>query len=150
MTYVSTRSFDSHRRAAGFDPPIGEINTTPLIDVMLVLVVMFIITIPIATHSLEIPLPNGAASLPVEAANTVSIDASDRLYWNGKPLTRQELLNQLAATTSLPEQPLLRFEPDPDASYDQSARTIALIKDSGVDRFAFIGNERYREFVRGE
>ena len=130
--------------------PIGEINTTPLIDVMLVLVVMFIITIPLATHSLQVPLPSGQGKFAIETSNTVSIDRADRLYWNGQQLTRQELLNQLASTSRLEQEPLLRFEPAADASYDQSAKTIALIKDSGVERFAFVGNERHKDFARGD
>lgn len=133
-------------RAMSADRPIGEINTTPLIDVMLVLVVMFIIVIPIATHTLEVPLPNGAGGLPVERTNTITIDERDRLFWNGATVTRQELLNQLASSAAMPQQPVIRFEPAANASYDQSARTIALIKDSGITRFAFAGNEKYRRF----
>ncbi len=128
--------------------PMGEMNTTPLIDVLLVLIVMIIITVPIATHSFEVPLPGGPAKFEIRDANTVTIDARDRLYWNGQNVTRQDLLDQLAASTKLPEEPTLRFEPDARASYDRSAKTIALIKDSGVTRFAFVGNHRYREFDR--
>ena len=110
--------------------PIAEINTTPLIDVLLVLVIMFIITIPILTHTLEVPLPTGEGRFEIRDTNIVSIDRADRLYWNGQQLDRQGLLNQLASGARLPKQPVIRFEPAADASYETSARTIALIKDS--------------------
>ena len=126
--------------------PMSEMNITPLIDVMLVLLIMFIIVIPIATHALAIPLPNGKGIFRTEVINTVHIDARDRLYWNGQSLDRQQLLNQLAGAAARTEQPQIRFDPDPRASYDRSARTIALIKDSGIEKFAFVGNERYRAF----
>ncbi|MDG5752162.1 biopolymer transporter ExbD [Qipengyuania sp. XHP0211] len=125
---------------------MSEMNITPLIDVMLVLLIMFIIVIPIATHALAMPLPNGKGIFRTEVINTVHIDARDRLYWNGQSLDRQQLLNQLAGAAALTEQPQIRFDPDPRASYDRSARTIALIKDSGIEKFAFVGNERYRAF----
>ena len=126
--------------------PMSEMNITPLIDVMLVLLIMFIIVIPIATHALAIPLPNGKGIFRTEVINTVHIDARDRLYWNGQSIDRQQLLNQLAGAAALTNQPQIRFDPDPRASYDRSARTIALIKDSGIEKFAFVGNERYRAF----
>ena len=134
----------SSRTAVG--QPMSEMNITPLIDVMLVLLIMFIIVIPIATHALAIPLPNGKGIFRTEAINTVHIDARDRLYWNGQSLDRQQLLNQLAGAAALTDQPQIRFDPDPRASYARSARTIALIKDAGIEKFAFVGNERHRVF----
>lgn len=99
--------------------PIGEINTTPLIDVLLVLIVMLIIVIPVATHSLEVPLPNGEGRFEIRDENTVHIDARDRLFWNGQPLDRQELLNQLASAAKRHDPPTIRFDPDSNASYDR-------------------------------
>lgn len=136
----------SYRYRAISPQPMSQMNITPLIDVMLVLLIMFIIVIPLATHALLVPLPNGGATFAIERTNTVHIDAADRLYWNGQPLDRQTLLNQLAATTDTNPQPGLRFEPDARASYDASAKTIALIKDAGVERFAFVGNAQHGEF----
>ena len=135
-----------HRRPVAVARPMSDMNITPLIDVMLVLLIMFIMVIPIAAHSLLVPLPNGKGKFAILEINTVQIDAMDRLLWNGQMLDRQELLNQLAGAAAMPEQPVVRFEPDPRASYDRSARTIALIKDSGIERFAFVGNEKYRRF----
>ena len=134
------------RKSAAISGPMSQMNITPLIDVMLVLLIMFIIAIPLASHALLVPLPDGKGRFEIAVENTIRIDAQDRLFWNGQNLDQQELLNQLASAAALPEQPLIRFEPDPVASYDRSARTIALIKDSGVERFAFTGMERYRAF----
>ena len=139
-----TRALPAHSR------PLGDMNITPLIDVMLVLLIMFILAIPIATHALQIPLPSGPNKLAIERVNLVTIDAQDRLYWNGAALERQELLNQLTAAAALPDEPVLRFTPAAPASYEMSARTIALIKDAGVTRFAFSGNEKYRAFGRAD
>lgn len=134
------------RRNVTVAQPMWEMNITPLIDVLLVLLIMFIMVIPIATHSLLIPLPNGHGIYEIEETNTVRIDAADQLYWNGQPLDSQQLLNQLADAARQNQQPMLRFAPDARASYDLSAKTITLIKDAGIERFAFVGNEKYRQF----
>lgn len=131
---------------------MGEINTTPLIDVLLVLVVMLVITIPAATHSLKVDLPvcDADCVLPdlSPVRNRLVIDAADRLVWNGTPVTSAELVGVLAATRRLAVEPELQFAPDAGASYEGAARTIKLIKASGITRFGFVGNERYRAFGR--
>ncbi|EDL49918.1 biopolymer transporter ExbD [Erythrobacter sp. SD-21] len=129
-------------------PMFSDMNVTPFIDVLLVLLIMFIMVIPIATHALLIPLPEGRGEFEVRDTNVVHIDRNDRLYWNGAALNRQQLLNQLVTAAEVHPQPTLRFEPDARASYATSARTIALIKDSGTENFAFVGNERYKDFGR--
>ena len=127
---------------------MSDMNVTPFIDVLLVLIIMLIMVVPLATHSLDIPLPSGEGRHDVLQVNTVHIDERDQLYWNGEELDRQELLNQLATAVDSPIKPELRFEPDGNASYDVSAKTLALIKDSGSENFAFVGNHRYRDFAR--
>ena len=136
------------RRTPAHDTFFSDMNVTPFIDVLLVLLIMFIMVIPIATHALLIPLPDGPGPEKVLDSNVVHIDRSDRLYWNGVEMDRQTLLNQLASAAALEEQPVVRFDPDALASYDTSARTIALIKDSGIRNFAFVGNHQYRNFGR--
>lgn len=131
--------------------PMGEINTTPLIDVMLVLLIMFVITIPAATHSLPVDLPSceGAAcpDVPLDPVrNRLTLDRGDRLLWNGTAVDRAELGAILAQTRRLPVEPELQFAPDPQASYSASAQTLLTIKSSGVTRFGFVGNERFRNF----
>lgn len=143
--------YSTHRRASRFaGRPMSAMNITPLIDVMLVLLIMFIMVIPLATHAVQIPLATGPATKAILDTNIVHIDESDRLFWNGQGVSQEELLNQLAATAASPEEPVVRFEPARLASYNTSAKTIALIKDSGVTKFAFGGNEKYRQFGNGQ
>ncbi len=138
------------RRSPAHDNLFSNMNVTPFIDVLLVLLIMFILVIPIATHALLVPVPTGKPPLEMREENVVSIDPQDRLFWNGQNLTREGLLNQLAGAAEMESQPVIRFEPDGLASYEASARTIALIKDSGVERFAFVGNYRYSEFSKSQ
>lgn len=129
--------------------PIAGINTTPLIDVMLVLLIMFVITIPVATHSVDVDLPGEPChecSLS-ELTNKVTVTASDTLLWNSEPVSEMQLAGLLAQTRTLAVEPELQFEPDANASYSLSARTLAAIDASGVTRFGFVGNERYRQFA---
>lgn len=127
----------------------GEMNMTPLIDVLLVLIVMLILTVPVMTHTTEVDLPQAAGGPhPVLDRNLVTIDAQDRLFWNGRAVTRETLGAQLLSAASRPEQAEIGFEPAAAASYDRSAKTIALIKDSGIEKFGFVGNDRYRQFGR--
>ena len=129
--------------------PLSQMNVTPFIDGLLVLLIMLILTIPIATHTTDIDLPAPCPSCTSNPdRNRVTIDGNDRLFWNGAAVTREELRAQIGNAARLPEQPLLEFEPEPLASYDASAKTIALIKDAGAKNFAFIGNAEHRSFAR--
>ncbi|MEP3422728.1 MAG: biopolymer transporter ExbD [Erythrobacter sp.] len=126
--------------------PQPGMNVTPFIDVLLVLLVMMILAIPIQTHQTTVDLPDGTQmpDHPVLAENTVFIDASDQIFWNGSSVTNDQLRAQITAASAMEEEPLLRFEPAGLASYNASAQAITLIKESGATRFAFVGNERYR------
>lgn len=135
--------------AHAIERPLGEINTTPLIDVMLVLLIMFVITIPAATHSVDVDLSTGdcmGCTLdPV--VNRIEIGSDDTLRWNGEAISQGQLAALLQQTRAMPVEPELQFEPAADASYAVSARTLATIKASGVSKFGFVGNERYRTFA---
>jgi biopolymer transport protein ExbD len=132
--------------------PMMEINTTPLIDVMLVLLIMFIITIPVATHSVDIDLPASVDNPdPPEIdpiKNKIVLTSGDVILWNAEPLSGQQLVAYLEETKSIDPEPELQFEPEPLASYDISARVLQIIKASGVTKFGFVGNEKYRVFGR--
>ena len=128
--------------------PLGELNTTPLIDVLLVLLVMFVITIPAATHSLPIDLPRPGPGQPDPVTNTIVVTAQDATLWNGRQVSGGELAGLLAASARMRPEPQLRFEPEANASYDASARVILQVKAAGLTNFGFAGNERYRQFGR--
>lgn len=144
MPHVVTRPNIYARRT----PPINQMNVTPFIDVLLVLLIMLILAMPVPVHVTPVDLPGEPRkpTLPVLAENAITIDAADKLFWNGAPVTADALRVQVAAASAQAEQPLLRFEPAPLASYAAAASTIVLIKEEGADRFAFIGNERHRNF----
>jgi biopolymer transport protein ExbD len=132
-------------RLIGAEPAtISEINTTPLIDVMLVLLIMFIITIPAATHKVPLDLPRPAPStLPERPFHQLDIAANGSLSWNGTALPDGQLparLLQLAADPGLPE---LRLNPASEARFERIDQILAQIRLAGVERLGFIGNERY-------
>ncbi|HUD28859.1 MAG TPA: biopolymer transporter ExbD [Novosphingobium sp.] len=131
--------------------PMMDMNTTPLIDVMLVLLIMFIITIPVATHSIDIDLP--VATPPTNepppldpVKNKVVLTADDKIMWNGTQIDAVTLNNSLQATTRMTPEPELQFQPEPEASYELSAGVLQVIKASQVTKFGFVGNEQFATF----
>ncbi len=131
--------------------PMMEMNTTPLIDVMLVLLIMFIITIPVATHAdnIDLPVPSDIPLDPDQIEpdkNKIVITVTGDILWNGFKIDQSELMRNLEATKRIDPEPELQFEPEANASYELSARVLNLIKASGVNKFGFVGNEKYRAF----
>ncbi len=130
----------------GEDAPMMDMNTTPLIDVMLVLLIMFIITIPVQTHAVKIdlPIPTDAPKSPIEPdKNKIFISSGGVIMWNGTPVDLAQLNAYLEATKALPVEPELQIEPDPFARYIVVDNVIAVVKRSGVGKIGFVGNERY-------
>ena len=125
--------------------PMMEMNTTPLIDVMLVLLIMFIITIPVQTHAVKIdlPVPNENPSNVDPQKNKVMIDPAGTITWNGTPIDLAQLATYLEQTKALPVEPELQFQPDPYARYIVVDRVLAVIKKSYVGKLGFVGNEQY-------
>jgi len=114
--------------------PMMDMNTTPLIDVMLVLLIMFIITIPVQTHAVKIDLPiadNSTSNVDPEK-NKVMIDPAGTITWNGTPIDLAQLATYLEQTKALPVEPELQFQPDPYARYIVVDRVLAVIKKSNV------------------
>jgi biopolymer transport protein ExbD len=130
--------------------PMMEINTTPLIDVMLVLLIMFIITIPIQTHAVKLDLPQNQADQPpppVEPIkNKVVITGGDAILWNGTPVTLLQLRQYLDVSQQMNPVPELHLQPEPNARYEVVDRVLAVTKQAHVDKMGFVGNEAYANF----
>jgi biopolymer transport protein ExbD len=131
--------------------PMMDMNMTPLIDVLLVLLIMFIITIPVATHSVDIDLPqpnNNPPPLVEPTKNKLVLTPDDQILWNGTPIDQGQLVAALQQSTQMNPEPELQFEPEAQAGYDLSAKVLQTIKSSGVTKFGFVGNDKYRDFSK--
>ena len=128
--------------------PMMEMNTTPLIDVMLVLLIMFIITIPIQTHAVKVDLPQPNQDQPQNLIDPVSnkliVTPQGQLTWNDAPIDEVTLAQYLEQTLTIDPTPELHFQPDPMARYEKVDEVLAIIKRSQVQNLGFIGNEQYR------
>ncbi len=126
-----------------FDP-VPDMNTTPLIDVLLVLLVILIITIPVQSHKVAIDLPAGPPSNAPLITHRLTIAAGGAYAWDGVALADAALDARLAALVADPDRPALVIEADGDLRYDRFDRTIAAVKRAGVTKLGFAGNERWR------
>ncbi|QCB43158.1 biopolymer transporter ExbD [Sphingomonas sp. PAMC26645] len=128
--------------------PMMEMNMTPLIDVLLVLLIMFIITIPIQTHAVKVDLPVNSKNQPQNPVdpqkNKISIDPAGTVAWNGSPVDEVTLRQYLDQSAGMTPEPELHFQPDPESKYEVVDRTLAVIKRSAITKLGFIGNEQYR------
>ncbi|MGH8625426.1 MAG: ExbD/TolR family protein [Gammaproteobacteria bacterium] len=132
---MSFGSFDSQSGR-----PMAEINTTPLVDVMLVLLIIFIITAPLLTHAVRIDLPEAASEPNPEKPETVTlaIDAEGELYWNDELLAEAELparLEEAAARTSQPE---LHLRADKTTIYQRVAEVMSAAQRVGITKLGFV------------
>jgi len=130
--------------------PMMEINTTPLIDVMLVLLIMFIITIPIQTHAVKLDLPvNDPNNVPPPVdpiKNKVVITTQGALLWNGAPVNQQQLRQYLDVSQQMNPLPELHLQPEPNARYEVVDQVLAITKQAHVEKMGFVGNEQYINF----
>ena len=128
--------------------PMMDINTTPLIDVMLVLLIMFIITIPIQTHAvkLDLPVDSNAPPPPVDPVkNKLVITAQDQVQWNGAPVSLGQLRQYLDVTQQMTPIPELHLQPDATARYETVDKVLAVTKQAHVSKMGFVGNEYYTQ-----
>lgn len=125
--------------------PLREMNTTPLIDVMLVLLIMFILTIPIQMHATKIglPAPGPGAAARERPVHRIDIDVLGTLYWDGRAADAAALSARLAAAGR--DDAEIRLKPDAYARYELVNHIIADVQRSGVERIGFIGNEAYAD-----
>ncbi|WP_106638834.1 ExbD/TolR family protein [Allosphingosinicella vermicomposti] len=130
--------------------PMMDINTTPLIDVMLVLLIMFIITIPIQTHAVKLDLPVDSRTNtppPVDPVkNKIVIETSGQILWNGAAVDETTLRQYLDLTTTMNPVPELHLQPYPDARYEVVDQVLAITKRANVEKMGFVGNEQYGNF----
>jgi biopolymer transport protein ExbD len=130
--------------------PMMDINTTPLIDVMLVLLIMFIITIPIQTHAVKLDLPvdsqqnNPPPIDPIK--NKIVIEPSGTILWNGAPVNEVQLRQYLDITQTMTPVPELHLQPHPQARYEVVDQVLAVTKRANVEAMGFVGNEAYANF----
>lgn len=125
--------------------PMSEMNTTPLIDVLLVLLIMFIITIPLQSHAVKLDLPSGSQIID-SVRNRIVVTETGQLLWNGAPVSPDQLSAQLAAVGNMPEQPEVQLQPEPLARYALVDEVLAMTKRAEVTRLGFVGNEQYADF----
>lgn len=136
-------------RAVASDPfaPIGGINTTPLIDVMLVLLVMFIIIMPRATHEVPMDLPQGRGAPDNAPTHLLELDAAGALRWDGNAIPAEALPATLAAMKADPAGAKLMIRTDGETPYLRFDQTLSVVDKAGIDRLGFIGNERFAQAI---
>ena len=131
----------------GDDEPIMDINTTPLIDVMLVLLIMFIITIPVQLHSVNMNMPQAnQTDKPVvpPVVLKIDIDESGNVFWNGEAIPDRKILeSRLLGIAQLPDQPEVHLKPQKTTHYKHVAAVMASAQRLGVTNIGIVGNERF-------
>lgn len=133
----------------GGDDEVGamvEMNTTPLIDVLLVLIVMLIITIPIQTHAvkLDMPRPNSAPPMVEPEVIKIDVDFDGTVVWNGTPVASGDLLvSYLRSAATKDPQPELHLRPNKLTKYDVVAKVLATAQRVGVKNIGIVGNEQF-------
>ena len=129
--------------------PMIDINTTPLIDVMLVLLIMLIITIPVQTHAVKLDLPVNQENQPPPPVdpvkNKVVVAANGQILWNGTPVSKPQLRAFLDATQQMNPIPELHLQPDATARYELVDEVLAITKQAHVSKMGFVGNEYYTQ-----
>jgi biopolymer transport protein ExbD len=132
--------------STGDGDPMAEMNTTPLIDVMLVLLIMFIITLPAMTNNTRIDLPHGSTNNPPSQAISLGIEYDGTMTWNGNVVEGHQQLEQyLRSAAAQPSPPELHVRPDKRARYDDVAQVLAMAQRNGIQRIGFAGQERFSD-----
>ncbi len=134
---MSFGAFNHHRQPG----PMADINVTPMVDVMLVLLVIFILGAPVWTSSVQLELPKAQApSAPPAPATTVTvaIDANGQVYWNNEPVAPKALEQRLVEAAKLDVQPELQLRADKDTRYEVVAQVMAAAQTHGLTKLGFV------------
>jgi biopolymer transport protein ExbD len=134
---VSSRISDA---SADEERTISEINVTPLVDVMLVLLIIFLITIPVITQSVKVDLPK-AANIPTQTKPeniNIAVDKDGNVYWNTMLVTQEQLLERLRAVATQNPQPEVHVRGDRGTKYEHIGRVIVLCQRSSILKVGFI------------
>jgi biopolymer transport protein ExbD len=129
--------------AKGDYAPIAEINTTPLIDMMLVILIMLIVAIPLTNHKVPLDLPPPVPGGTPPPSHRLFIDAGGALAWDGRPLAAAALPGRLAALNADPRRPALILDADGETRYERFDELLAAIRRAGVTRLGFVDNRRF-------
>jgi biopolymer transport protein ExbD len=130
--------------AATLDPrPFQDLNITPLIDVMLVLLVMFILLIPIQQHKVPLDLPGKGVPMAERPIVRLEIAQTGAIQWNGAPVAEATLPARFRAMVADPAQPVLHISADGAARYEVFDETLAAAKQAGITRLGMVGNEKF-------
>jgi biopolymer transport protein ExbD len=140
-------SFGSFQDGRGGAPqPMAEINTTPLVDVMLVLLIIFIVTAPLLTHGIRIDLPKAASSVQPEKPDTVTlaVERDGRLFWNDQAISEAELENAMREAAARTPQPELQLRADRETRYQRLAELMSMARNTGLTRLGFVTDPNAR------
>ena len=130
--------------------PMLDMNVVPLIDVLLVLLIMFIITIPVQSHAVKLDLPVNQPDQPPPpidpVKNKVVITAAGQILWNGGAVDQNQLRQYLELSQQMNPIPELHLQPEPEARYELVDEVLATTKRAHVEKMGFVGNEAYMTF----
>ena len=120
--------------------PMADINVTPMVDVMLVLLVIFIITAPLFTHAIKLELPNAASQAAPEKPETITlaINAEGKLFWNNAAISKEELNERIATASQKKPQPELQLRADKSTRYEIIAQVMSAAQNGGMNKIGFV------------
>jgi len=125
--------------SGGAPQPLSEINMTPLVDVMLVLLIIFIVTAPLLTHSVNINLPKASAKTSVlKSPVLIGLDQDLQLFLDNKPVNREALASALRQRVAQGEAPSVELHVDGTIAYQHVVRLMAAIQDAGITKLSFV------------
>lgn len=137
-------SFNHHRQKES----MADINVTPMVDVMLVLLVIFILAAPMFTGSVQLELPKAqapAAQTAPAATVTLSIDAKGQVFWNNDPVEKDALESRLIEAARLDPQPELQLRADKDTRYEVVAQVMAAAQSNGLTKLGFVTDPKEKK-----